>query len=143
LFGTGVVKKENSISKTREDLNDVMNEVWDFMSDVSDEIGELGIGEGYILKYEGWGGFCVEGVWAGVENKQKKSGIPINSESAKAERENACYEYAADQTHIIIEDEWIPEMEKRGFSFIDGGYDEGGLYGRTWALFKKRGNKIA
>ncbi len=131
------MKKENSIPTTDDELTDVMNEVWDFMSDVSDEVGEAEVGDGYLLKYEGWGGFCAENVWADAENKQRNSGVDVNSENAKAERENTCYEYAANQSGGIIDDEWIPELKKRGYLFIDGGYDEGGLYGRTWTLFKK------
>lgn len=116
---------------------EIDRQIFEILADVSDEIGEAQIDDGYLLKYEGWGGFCVEEVWANVENKQKESGIDNDSESAKAERESACYKHAADQTTSIIENEWIPEMKKRGYVFIDGGYDEGGLYGRTWALFKE------
>jgi len=122
------------------DMQVIYDGVWSLLAEVSDEVGEEKICDGYLLKYEGWGGCCVEDVWARVENKQKKRDIDIDSETANAERENACYEYAEGQTDKIIEEEWKPKLEKKGYEFIDGGYDNGGLYGRTWALFKKKVN---
>ena len=122
---------------TKCSLPAVINRIWDILTEVSDEVGEDEIGDGYLLKYEGWGGFCVENVWSEVEKRQKRLGLDINSSSANAEREEACFEYAREQSDIIIEDEWKAELKERGYDFVDGGYDDGGLYGRTWALFKK------
>jgi hypothetical protein len=117
--------------------NEIWEKVWNAVAEVSDESGEDDLGRGYLLKYEGWGGFCVESVWGEVEAAQKRKGMDIYSGKAKDERENACYQYAEEQSYDIIETEWIPESKEREYIFVDGGYDEGGLYGRTWALFKK------
>ena len=115
----------------------IWNLVWDKLEEVSDENGEDELGEGYLLKYEGWGGVCVEEVWVRVEEKQKRQGKGVYSEEAEEEREEACYEYAEEQSYKIIDRGWKPELRKRGYCFIEGGYDAGGLYGRTWVLFKK------
>ncbi len=115
---------------------EIWEQIWNNLGDVSDEIGEDDLGNGYILKYEGWGGFCVETIWGNVEATQKRKGMNICSEEARDEREEACYQYAEDQSYDILETEWIPQLRERGYLLIDGGYDEGGLYGRTWALFK-------
>jgi hypothetical protein len=119
-------------------LQGVINEMWQILIEVSDEVGEQEVGHGYLLKYEGWGGFCVESVWSEVQKRQEQQGVDIDSSAAIAEREEACYEYAREQTDMIIEDEWKTELEERGYNFVDGGYDDGGLYGRCWALFKER-----
>ena len=96
----------------------------DILAEVSDEIGEEDLGDGYLLKYKGWDGACIDEIWNSFEEEQ--------------EREDASYQYAEDQSYIIISNEWKPELKHRGYTFIDGGYDSGGLYGRTWALFKKK-----
>lgn len=111
--------------------------ILDTLEEVSDEIGEEDLGEGYLLKYEGWGGICVEKVRLKIEVQQKRKGIDILRDLAQEEREKAYYEYAKEQGYKIIDDEWKPELKGRGYCFIDGGYNAGGLYGRTWALFKK------
>ena len=116
---------------------EIWEKVWNSLEEISDESGEDDLGEGYLLKYEGWSGVCVEEVWAKVEERQKREGMDIKSEEAEEEREEACYEYAEEQSYKIIDDEWKPELKERGYRFIDGGYDWGGLYGRTWAIFKK------
>lgn len=110
--------------------------VWDILYEIYDESGEENLGEGYLLKYEGWGGICVEEIWEEVEAEQKRRGIDIYCEEAEGEREESCYEYAREQSFNIIGDEWKPELNKRGYRFIDGGYDGGGIYGITRALFK-------
>jgi len=103
-------------------------QVWDTLAVISDECGEDDLGKGYLLKYEGWSGTCVEEVW----NKVK----------AEEEGEETCYEYAEEQSYKIIDDEWEPKLRERGYRFIVGGYDHGGLYGRTWALFKKDASNL-
>ncbi len=111
--------------------------VWEILDEISDESGEDDLSEGYLLKYEGWGGVCGEEVWAKVEEEQERMGIVIESEEAEEEREEACFKYAEEQSYKIIEDEWKPKLKESGYRFLNGGYDDGGLYGRTWALFKK------
>jgi len=113
------------------------NQVWNDLKEISDESGESDLGEGYLLKYEGWGGICVEEVWAKVGAEQTEKGIDVKSEEAQEERESACYQSAEEQSYRIIDNEWKHQLRQRGYSFIDGGYNPGGLYGRTWAIFRK------
>lgn len=117
--------------------SEVWERVWDILEEVSDENREDDLGKGYLLRYEGWGGLCVEGVWSETEAKQIRRGIDTETEEAEEEREAACREYAEQETPIIIEEEWEPELRDRGYYLVCGGYDPGGLYGRTWALFVK------
>jgi len=117
----------------------IWKQIWSTLEEISDESGEEKIGERYLLKYEGWGGICVEDIWAKVESVQKQMGVDIESGEAKEERERSCYEFADEQSYKIINQEWGPELKSRGYMIITGGYDCGGLYGRTWALFKKIG----
>jgi len=116
---------------------EIWEQVWGTLEEISDESGEEELGEGYLLKYEGWGGICVEDIWANVEAEQKKRGIDIESMESEEEREQACYEYAEEQSYKIIGEEWKSQLKERGYCFITGGHDDGGLYGRTWVLFKK------
>ena len=120
----------------------VPDSLWDpiqaIVQEVSDEIGEEDLGDGYFLKYEGWGGLCIEHVWLRVLELQERAGLDTESAEAIEAREDACYEYAEKQTDKIIEAVWIPEMKKRGFTYLYGSFDPGGLYGRTWALFGRR-----
>jgi hypothetical protein len=115
----------------------IWSRVWNTLEEVSDESGEDDLEGGYLLKYEGWSGVCVEGVCEKVEAEQKREGIDSEGEDAEEKREEAFSEYAEEQSYKIIDDEWKPELEKRGYRFINGAYDSGGLYGITWALFKK------
>ena len=52
------------------------SEIWKLVSDtleeISDESGDEDLGEGYLLKYEGWSGVCVEEMWMEVEAKQER-----------------------------------------------------------------------
>lgn len=115
----------------------VWKRVWDTLEEISDDSGEDDLGEGYLLRYEGWSGVCVEKVWGRTEAEQVRREIDIEGEEAEEERETACCEYAKKESYKIIDDEWEPQLEERGYRFIYGGYDHGGLYGRTWALFVK------
>jgi len=108
------------------------------LEEISDECGEEDLGCGYLLKYEGWSSMCVEKVWSKTEVEQKKNGIDTDSEEAKGEIEEICRKYAEQQSYKIIHEEWELQLLERGYRFISGGYDSGGLYGRTWTLFKKR-----
>ena len=116
---------------------EVWNQVWDTLEEISDESGEDDLGEGYLLRYEGWGGVCVEKVWSKIEAEQVGRRIDIELEEAEEERETACYEYAEKEGYEIIGKEWELQLKERGYHLICGGYDPGGLYGRTWALFVK------
>lgn len=115
----------------------VWRRVWDTLGEISDDSGEDDLGEGYLLRYEGWGGVCVEKVWTKTEAEQVRRGIDIEVEEAEEERVTACYEYAEKESYKIIDKEWELQLKERGYRFICGGYDPGGLYGRTWALFVK------
>ncbi len=99
---------------------EIWNWVLDILAEVSDEIGVTKKGE-FLLAYEGWGGFCVSGVFDPKKNEE--------------ENEEAYYQYAEEQSGEVIE-EWI-EAYKRTHRLIDSGYQPTGLYGVTWALFKK------
>jgi hypothetical protein len=114
----------------------VCERLWNTLEEISDESGEDDLGEGYLLRYEGWGGVCVEKVWSEMEAEQVRSRIDIEGMEAE-ERETTCYEYAEKESYKIIDDEWEPQLKERGYHFICGGYEHGGLYGRTWALFVK------
>jgi len=116
----------------------IWRQIWAILEEISDETGEENIDEEYLLKYEGWGGACVENIWLKVESVQKEMGMDIESEEAKEERERSCYEFAEEQSSNIINQEWIPELKSRGYKFITGGYDCGGLYGKTWAVFMQK-----
>ncbi len=107
---------------------------------ISDESGEDELGQGYLLKYEGWSGICVGKAWAKVKAEQRRKGIATDRKEAEEERKDACYQYSREQSFKIIESEWMPRLNKRKLSFLAGGYDDGGgLYGKTWAPFKRDG----
>jgi len=105
--------------KKSEPTTKLWNWVRDTLDEVSDEIGAEKKGK-YLLKYEGWGGFCVSEVY--------------NPKKSDEENEDRYYEYAEEQSDVVLE-EWIEEYKKT-HSLIDGGYQSTGLYGVTWALFK-------
>ncbi|KPJ50640.1 MAG: hypothetical protein AMJ41_01080 [candidate division Zixibacteria bacterium DG_27] len=109
----------------------------DILEETSDESGEDHLGEGYLLIYEGWTAVCVDEIWSETEAEQVRMRIDIEGEGAEKEKETACYEYAEKESYKIIDEEWKPRLKDRGYRFICGGYDRGGLYGRTWALFRK------
>jgi hypothetical protein len=110
---------------------------YDTLSEISDECGEEELVEGYLLKFEGWCSICFEEVLIMIEAEQLKRDMDIESREAEDEKMTACYNYAEEKSYLIIENEWKPELERRCYNFIDGGYDKGGLYGITWSLFKK------
>jgi hypothetical protein len=121
-------------------MDEVPDKIWDevdeHISDVSDEIGEERLSDDYLLKYEGWGGICIEAVWLRMLEEQGKKGIETESEHDIDEREEACLEFAKEQTYRIIVEEWIPQLVHRGLEYIEGGFIHGGLYGRAYALFR-------
>ena len=97
--------------------DEIWSEVYRTLDQVSDECGAEILSNGCILKYEGWSGFCA-------------SELP----------EDEIAGYAEDQSHLIIDREWIPKMAKRKYKIIDGGYIPQGLYGIIWAIFRKERN---
>lgn len=97
--------------------------VWDTSAEISHEVGTEENGE-YMLAYEGWSGICVSSVF--------------NPEKSEEENENGYYKYAEEQSDDIIK-EWIEEY-KETRHLIDYGYEPTGLYGVTWALFKRSKN---
>lgn len=112
----------------------IWEQTWELLEEVSDESGEHDLGEGYLLKYEGWGEICVGEFLGQVREEQ---GIGGQGGITEEEAEQACHEFAERESHTIVTNEWKPLLEKRGYGFVEGGYCRGGLYGRTWALFKK------
>jgi hypothetical protein len=75
----------------------------------------------WLLAYEGWGGFCVESVW-----DEKRS---------DEENEDAAYAYAEEQSPTVIR-EWVDKLSK--CELVESGYMPTGLYGVTWALFRRK-----
>jgi len=94
--------------------------MWDTLEEVSHEVDTEENGK-YMLTYEGWSGICVSGVFD-----------PLKSEE---ENEDSYYKYAKDQSDDIIK-EWLEEYRET-HHLIDCGYEPIGLYGVTWALFKR------
>jgi len=94
--------------------------LWDTLAEISDEIGIEENGR-YMLAYEGWSGDCVSHLF-----DPKKS---------EEENEDEYYKYAEAKSNNIIK-EWLQEY-KETHHLIDYGYKPIGLYGVTWALFKK------
>lgn len=99
--------------------------VWDILGEVSDEVGIEENGE-YLLAYEGWSGFCVSKVF--------------DSNRSKEENEEAYYEFAENGSSEVIE-EWL-EIYGGHYYLIACGHEPIGLYGVTWALFKKLNDKL-
>ena len=98
----------------------IWNWVWDTLEEISDEIGIEKRGK-YLLKYEGWGGFCVSDAY--------------DPNKSDEENEDESYKYAEEQSDDVIE-EWI-EGYKKTHNLIECGYEPTGLYGVTWALFER------
>jgi len=105
----------------------IIDKVYNFLEDVSDDVGESELSKNYILMYEGWSHGCFEDIY----------------DDSLDEEENDAnfYQYAEEQSPIIIKNDWIPKKIKENMSYVDGGYYGGGLYGVTWALFKKNKKK--
>ncbi len=112
------MKKANQ--RRTEPPHEIWAWVWNILEEVSDEIGGEENGK-YLLVYEGWGGLCVSKVF-----DPKKS---------EEENEEAYHKFAEEQSNELIE-RWIEEYEKH-YRLIDCGHEPTGLYGVTWALFKR------
>jgi hypothetical protein len=102
---------------------DIYRWVWNTLDEVSDETGTETNGE-YLLVYEGWGSICVSEAF-----DQMKSCEEI---------EDSSYHLAEVKSNEVI-NEWV-EIYKDHL-LIDSGHEPTGLYGVTWALFKKTKSK--
>jgi len=90
------------------------------LEEVSDEVGKEENGE-FLLLYEGWSSICVDEVYD-----------PLKSDE---ENEKAYYSFAEEQSGKVIEG-WV--VKYSGYQLVQCGYERRlGLYGVTWALFKK------
>ena len=93
----------------------IIDEMWDVLSQVSDEVGEANLGPSgeYIVKYEGWSPNCIP--------SRYKSG-------------EAMIGYGTRRSSGIHK-EWKKEMESRGYSLVEVGHEAPqGLYGVTYGL---------
>lgn len=97
--------------------------LWNILEEVSDEVGIEKKGE-CLLAYEGWGGLCVNKVFDPTKSVE--------------ENENRYYKFAEEKSNEVIE-EWIDIYKE--YYLIDSGHEPIGLYGVTWALFKKFDDK--
>lgn len=135
-----MVEMKDDCLKQKTPLHEILKQASSFLDRISDEVGEEDIGEGYLLKYEGWGPACVDTAWPMFEALQGRRDIRVDGEQVEEDRECALFRYAEEQSYKIIDSEWKHKLRKRGYCFTDGGYDDGGLYGRTWALFRRQGS---
>lgn len=93
---------------------------WEIISEVSDEVGTEENGE-YLLLYEGWSPICFGDIY--------------DPELSDEGNEDQFYRYAEEREGQVIE-EWV--AQRRGsHKLIDSGHESIGLYGVTWALFKR------
>ena len=97
--------------------NEIWNEIYRILDKVSDECGQEELSNGDILKYEGWSANCFEDIDEEFEGDEE--------------------EYAASQTPGIVNKDWAPKMARRRCKLIESGYEPGGLYGVTWAIFRR------
>jgi hypothetical protein len=96
---------------------------WDILDSITDEVGELELDGGYILRYEGWGSACVDAVWNGNLSDEE------NEQNARS--------YANEQSAKIVKD-WTKELQGRGYALVIWEHEKDCLsYGKTWALFKR------
>ncbi|MEA3474879.1 MAG: hypothetical protein U9R23_00290 [Candidatus Cloacimonadota bacterium] len=94
--------------------------IWDNLEEISDEVGIEENGK-YLLAYEGWGGCCVSKVYDPTKSSE--------------ENEDAYYRFAEEQSSEVIDE--LVGIYKEHYFLIDSGHETIGLYGVTWALFKK------
>jgi hypothetical protein len=103
----------------------IWTEVYGTLDQVSDEVGQEEISNRDILKFKGWSPNCF---W----DLQKKGIF----------NEDAYIEYAEICTKDILYRDWAPQMAKRRYKIIQGGYIPGALYGITWAIFRRYPAKL-
>ena len=101
---------ENHIS------DETWTEIYKILDRVSDECNEEELSNGDILKFEGWSPNCFP---------------------EAVEDEDDSENYARSQSPDIIEKDWLPQMKRRRCRLITSGFEPGGLYGVTWALFRR------
>jgi hypothetical protein len=92
--------------------NNIMDWVYENLDEISDEVGTIENGD-YLLAFEGWSDICF---------------IDANIEP------DEYYNYAEKESDNIIQ-EWI--IMHKDYDLVDSGYSPTGIYGVTWALFKK------
>jgi len=105
---------------------DVPEEIWEWLYSVVDGVGHHVGTESkgpWLLCYEGWSDLCVALVWD-----------PARSDE---ENEEAAYDHACENSSAVI-DEWIEEHEVQ-FDLAESRHEPTGLYGVTWALFRRKG----
>jgi len=93
---------------------------WETIAEVSDEVGSERNGD-YLLHYEGWSAFCLDDV--------------LESLPPDADVEEELSDAANDRSQGVI-DEWV-EDNAPDYALVESGHERTGLYGVTWALFKK------
>lgn len=94
--------------------------VFDFIAEVSDEVGTERRGD-HLLHYEGWSTFCLDDV--------------LQALPADADVEEELFDAAYDRSQDVI-DEW-GEDNAPDYVLVESGHERTGLYGVTWALFRK------
>ncbi len=97
--------------------DEIWYKVYRILDSVSDECGEEELSNGDILRYEGWSANCFS---------------DINDEFDGDEED-----YAASRSPDIVNNDWRPKMAKKRCKLIESGYEPGGLYGVTWAVFTR------
>lgn len=110
--------------KMNPEPNKIWDWLWEILDEVSDELGTLENGK-YLLVYEGWGSSCVS--------------VMFDPTRSDEENEKMAYKFAEKEGYEVI-GEWIEKYRAR-YCLIDCGHDPTGLYGVTWALFKKHNDK--
>lgn len=110
-------KGSNIIDSIPFDIQTWVNGV---LEEVSDEVGKEENGD-FLLLYEGWSSVCVSEV--------------ADPSKSDEENEDACYAFTEEQSDKVIE-EWVERYTR--YQLVWCGYERRlGLYGVTWALFKK------
>ena len=115
----------------------VMELISNILEEVSDEVGEENIDGGYLIKYEGWGAICLENILKEIGLDLTNISLNIYNEERQEKLWDIIYDFLGAESYKIINYEWKPVLEEDGYQFIDGGFQIGGLYGKTWALFKR------
>jgi hypothetical protein len=92
----------------------------DTIGEISDEVGSETKGD-YLLHYEGWSAFCLDDV--------------VESLPPDADVEEELFDAANDRSQGVI-DEWV-EDNAPDYALVESGHERTGLYGVTWALFKR------
>jgi len=114
----------------------IVDQAMETVYQVSDDVGETdleGNGGSYWMRYEGWAAICVEAAATKAEKALKKKGIDPESEDGQVYIEEQCKEYAAEQSDKVIKS-WNEETPD---DLVMSGHEDSGIYGVTWAIFKR------